>query len=77
MNINCILSVAYIDVVVPCRVPDVWTFSPLGLCLSLGRQWAPKLCISVGVVVEALSKVVVMSEAAFDDPQIFWTCIAV
>ena len=21
--------------------PDVWDFGPLGLCLSLGHQWAP------------------------------------
>ena len=42
VNNNYILSLAYIDVIVSCNVPDVWKFGPLGLCLSLGRQWASK-----------------------------------
>ena len=41
VNINYILSSAYNDVVVPCNDLDVWEFGPLGLCVSLGRQWAP------------------------------------
>ena len=41
VNINYILSFAYIDAVVHCNVPDVWEFGPLGLCLSPGRQWTP------------------------------------
>ena len=27
--------------IVPCNYPDVWEFGPLGLCVSVGRQWAP------------------------------------
>ena len=41
VNINYILSTTYNDVNVPCNVPHVWTFGPLGLCVSLGHQWAP------------------------------------
>ena len=40
VNINYNLSSAYNDVVVPCNDLDVWEFGPLGLCISLGRQWA-------------------------------------
>ena len=41
VNIKYILSLAYIDVIVSCNVPDIWEFGPLGLCSSLGHQWAP------------------------------------
>ena len=47
VNINCILSTTYNDVNVPCNVPHVWIFGPLGLCVSPGRQWTPKLCVSL------------------------------
>ena len=46
-NINYILSFAFIDAIVYCNVPDIREFGPLGLCLSPGRQWAPKLRISI------------------------------
>ena len=38
VNINYILSFAYIDVIVPCNVLGVWEFGPLGLCSSLGAN---------------------------------------
>ena len=38
-NINYILYSTYNDVVVPCNYSDFWEFGPLGLCISLGRQW--------------------------------------
>ena len=41
VNINYILSSAYIDVVVHCNVLYVWEFGPLGLYSSPGCQWAP------------------------------------
>ena len=41
VNINYILTFAFIDAVVHCNVLDVLEFGPLRLCLSPGRQWAP------------------------------------
>ena len=42
VNIKYILSLAYIDVIVPYNVSDVWEFDPLGLYSALERQWVPK-----------------------------------
>ena len=41
LNITYILSSVYNDVVVQYNDLDVLEFGPLGLCVSLGRQWAP------------------------------------
>ena len=41
MKIDYILSLTYIDVIVPCDVLDAWEFGPLGLWSFVGRQWAP------------------------------------
>ena len=49
VNMMCILSLAYIDVIVPYNVPHILEVGPLDLCLSPGRQWAPKLCVSARV----------------------------
>ena len=48
MNINYILSFAYIDAVVHCNAPDVLEFGPLGLFLPPGRQWAPYCAYQLG-----------------------------
>ena len=42
VNIIYILSLAYIDVIVPCNALDVWELGSMGLCSSLGHQWTPK-----------------------------------
>ena len=39
VNINYIFSLAYIDVIVPSNVPDVWEFGPFGSVFVPGRQW--------------------------------------
>ena len=41
VNIMYILSLAYIDVIVPYNVLDVLEFGPMGLSSSPRRQWAP------------------------------------
>ena len=54
VNIMYILSPAYIAVIVPCNVPDVLEFGPLGLCLSLERQWVPNCAYQMVSELESL-----------------------
>ena len=48
LNINYILSFAFIDAIVHCNVLDVWEFGPLGLCRLQGPM-GPILRVSVSM----------------------------
>ena len=46
VNIMYILSPAYIDVIVPCNVPDVWN-SAFGPVFVSEAPMSPTLCVSL------------------------------
>ena len=48
VTINYISRVHIMMSMAPYNVPQVWTFGPLGLCVSLGVPMGPKIARIIG-----------------------------